>query len=115
MNVQAVKGYNKFCLHTKGIWEITIQSCYKFEKESYTFDTSAPTHLVLNATHFLSRGVSETPHVCDNLLLLVNGSDPVQPVPNAMAGEFFITACVCSLTRQSARPLSATISAFGSR
>jgi len=47
------KGTNRHCLREPGIYTLTPVSCYKFERESYKYNTANPRLLDLQATHFL--------------------------------------------------------------
>jgi len=43
------KGMNRFCLAHPGIYQLTPESCHKFESPHYTYDTSTPSILTLTA------------------------------------------------------------------
>lgn len=51
------KGTNRFCLAKKGIYKLTPVSCYRFEKDEYTYDTSAPKVLELQAKDYKVHGL----------------------------------------------------------
>jgi len=46
----------KFCVKKPGVYKVTPKSCYKLEKEEYSYDTSKPDTVKFVATHFLVRG-----------------------------------------------------------
>ncbi|XP_013400762.1 nodal modulator 2 [Lingula anatina] len=45
-----VKGLNKFCLEKPGLYKLKPESCHRFDKEEYSFDTGKPIPLTLTAT-----------------------------------------------------------------
>jgi len=51
-----VKGTNKHCLPKGGIYEITTDSCYRFSKGAYTYDTSSSEVLDLTVTQYFVNG-----------------------------------------------------------
>ena len=46
-------------------------SCFRFERPSYTFDTSVPAPITLQATHALVHGTINASRLCDNLTIMV--------------------------------------------
>jgi len=51
------KGANKFCLAKKGVYKLVPESCYRFEQETYSYDTSSPIVLELQARDYKVNGL----------------------------------------------------------
>ncbi|XP_061181394.1 BOS complex subunit NOMO1-like [Saccostrea echinata] len=50
------KGTNRFCLAQPGVYKLRPDSCHKFEKEEYIYDTGNPELLALTAVSHLVEG-----------------------------------------------------------
>jgi len=50
------EGKNRFCLAQPGVYKLSPDSCHKFEKEVYTYDTANPETLTLTAVSHLVKG-----------------------------------------------------------
>eukprot|EP00494_Astrolonche_serrata_P006501 UN06525 len=50
------KGSTRTCLNESGVYELHPKSCYKFDKDFYTFDTNAPNRINLKANNYLIVG-----------------------------------------------------------
>lgn len=50
------KGTNRFCLAQPGVYKLRPDSCHKFEKEEYIYDTGSPELLALTAVSHLVEG-----------------------------------------------------------
>eukprot|EP00736_Rhodelphis_marinus_P001635 Rmarinus@m.12723 len=53
-------GTNELCLHRAGVYEIHPSGSYRFEHDTFRFDTSAPKVLRLEATEFVVTGSIQT-------------------------------------------------------
>ena len=63
------KGKNRFCLAQPGVYKLTTDSCHRFEKDVYTYDTSSPELLTLTAVKHLIEGTVTTEEVVNDLLV----------------------------------------------
>ncbi|XP_071122767.1 BOS complex subunit NOMO1-like [Mytilus edulis] len=61
------KGKNRFCLAQPGVYKLTPDSCHKFEKDIYTYDTSSPELLTLTAVKHLIEGSVTTEEAVQDL------------------------------------------------
>ncbi|KAL4228821.1 hypothetical protein ACF0H5_011861 [Mactra antiquata] len=68
------KGKNRFCLQQPGIYKLTPDSCHKFEKEVYTYDTSNPETLTLTAVSHLVYGNVKTEIPVNDLIVTITSS-----------------------------------------
>ncbi|GFO10962.1 nodal modulator 1 [Plakobranchus ocellatus] len=57
------RGLNRFCLAHPGVYQLTPDSCHRFDQENYAYDTSNPLTLTLTALQHLAHGsiTSEIP------------------------------------------------------
>jgi len=55
-NVSLSKGSNKFCLQRPGVHMLRPVSCYRFEQETYKYDTASPKVIELTALLYLVKG-----------------------------------------------------------
>jgi len=64
-NFSLQKGLNKFCIKRPGIHTLQPKSCYKFEQDTYKYDTASPKIIDLTATHYLVKGTIEATETAD--------------------------------------------------
>lgn len=70
------KGTNQFCLKKPGIYSLTPRSCYRFEKDVYSYNTGEPRSLELNVQLYkLNLSVRSTRKVDDLKFSLVSPSN----------------------------------------
>ncbi len=58
-NFTLTKGVNKFCVKRSGVHFLQPKSCYKFEQDTYRYDTASSKVLELTVTHYLVKGLIE--------------------------------------------------------
>uniref|UniRef100_A0AAQ4QE75 Nodal modulator n=1 Tax=Gasterosteus aculeatus aculeatus TaxID=481459 RepID=A0AAQ4QE75_GASAC len=63
--LQPLQGVNRFCLSKPGVYKVTPRSCHQFEQDFYTYDTSAPSILVLTAVRHHMTGLITTDQMLD--------------------------------------------------
>jgi len=69
------KGSNQFCLKTPGSYVLRPVSCYRFEKEEYTYNTAEPQALSLNvASYQLEFNIKSARNVSDLVILIKSKS-----------------------------------------
>lgn len=56
---ELTKGKRTFCLPKPGMYQLQPVACYRFEKEVYNFDTTAPENLILQAIDYRMEGSIE--------------------------------------------------------
>ncbi|KAL5020566.1 hypothetical protein ScPMuIL_003458 [Solemya velum] len=71
---QLNKGTNRFCLAQPGVYRLIPDSCHKFEKDIYTYDTSNPEMLTLTAVKHLLNGVITTEERVSDIIVAVRSS-----------------------------------------
>ncbi|KAJ8298746.1 hypothetical protein KUTeg_022806 [Tegillarca granosa] len=74
------KGTNRFCLAQPGVYRLTMDSCHKFEKDVYTYDTSNPELLTLTAVKHLVEGQIETEQRVDDIVVTIISQTDKEPV-----------------------------------
>nr|KAG5708736.1 hypothetical protein BaRGS_034953 [Batillaria attramentaria] len=68
---QLNKGTNRFCLAQAGVYQLTPDSCHKFEQEVYTYDTSSPVALTLTAIQHLATGTVKTEEKVTDIVVTI--------------------------------------------
>ncbi|XP_041372550.1 nodal modulator 1-like [Gigantopelta aegis] len=68
------KGTNRFCLAQPGMYKLTPDSCHKFDKEVYTYNTSNPAVLTLMAIQHLATGSVRTEDKADDIIITIRSS-----------------------------------------
>eukprot|EP01006_Ploeotia_vitrea_P037616 TRINITY_DN66156_c2_g3_i1.p1 TRINITY_DN66156_c2_g3~~TRINITY_DN66156_c2_g3_i1.p1 ORF type:complete len:1282 (+),score=733.03 TRINITY_DN66156_c2_g3_i1:3-3848(+) len=53
---QLERGTNRFCVAKAGVYKLRTESCYRFPKDTYEYDTTQPRIVELDATEFEVRG-----------------------------------------------------------
>nr|KAG5688657.1 hypothetical protein BaRGS_017511 [Batillaria attramentaria] len=71
---QLNKGTNRFCLAQAGVYQLTPDSCHKFEQEVYTYDTSSPVALTLTAIQHLATGTVKTEEKVTDIVVTIKSS-----------------------------------------
>ncbi|CAE1283136.1 Nodal modulator 3,Nodal modulator 1,Nodal modulator 2 [Acanthosepion pharaonis] len=74
------KGTNRFCLSQPGVYRLTTDSCHRFEKDVYTYDTSNPVVLSLTAVKHKVTGVINTEVPAENLLVSIKSPLMKSPI-----------------------------------
>ena len=65
------KGTNRFCLAKPGVYQLTPVSCYRFEEETYAYDTNNPHIIDLEALDYQVTG----------FILVAPAAVPCQRIP----------------------------------
>ncbi|KAK3103627.1 hypothetical protein FSP39_020627 [Pinctada imbricata] len=73
------KGTNRFCLAQPGVYKLRPDSCHKFEKEEYTYDTSNPELLTLTAIQHLVEGIVSTEENVNDITVHIKQSGSESP------------------------------------
>ncbi|OWF46756.1 nodal modulator 1-like [Mizuhopecten yessoensis] len=68
---QLNKGTNRFCLAQPGVYRLTPDSCHKFDKDVFTYDTSNPELLTLAAVRHLMEGTVTTEELASDIQITV--------------------------------------------
>ncbi|GAB1611346.1 nodal modulator 1, partial [Argonauta hians] len=68
------KGTNRFCLKQPGVYRLTTDSCHRFEKDIYTYDTSHPVVLSMTAVKHKVVGVVITEKLDQTILVTIKSS-----------------------------------------
>ncbi|XP_048249948.1 nodal modulator 1-like [Haliotis rufescens] len=71
---QLNKGTNRFCLAQPGVYRLTPDSCHKFEKDVYTYDTWNPLMVTLMAVQHLTHGSISTQDKVDDIKVVITSS-----------------------------------------
>lgn len=78
-SLELKKGTNQFCLKKPGVYLLTPVSCYKFEKEMYSYNTAQPRSLDLTVQSYkLILGVRSTKKVEDLQLVIKSLSTNIE-------------------------------------
>uniref|UniRef100_H3AWF4 Nodal modulator n=1 Tax=Latimeria chalumnae TaxID=7897 RepID=H3AWF4_LATCH len=88
------KGVNRFCLSKPGVYKVTPRSCHQFEQEYYTYDTAAPSILVLSAVRHHVLGAITTDKMMD---VTVNIKSSIDSEPALVLGPL---KCVQELRQE---------------
>ncbi|WAR04700.1 NOMO2-like protein [Mya arenaria] len=73
------KGKNRFCLAQPGVYQLRPDSCHKFEKDVYNYDTSNPETLTMTAVSHLALGTVSTDQPVNDAMVTIEsslGTDP---------------------------------------
>ncbi|XP_059172926.1 BOS complex subunit NOMO1-like [Physella acuta] len=76
------KGLNRFCLAHPGIYQLTPDSCHRFDQENYSYDTSNPLILTLTAIQHLALGTVTTDIPVDDIVITIKSS--VDDIPTVL-------------------------------
>ncbi|ESO93836.1 hypothetical protein LOTGIDRAFT_104485 [Lottia gigantea] len=71
---QLNKGLNRFCLAQPGVYKLTPDSCHKFEKDVYAYDTSNPLLLTLTATQHIVYGQINTNDKVNDIVVTITSN-----------------------------------------
>ncbi|KAK0042403.1 nodal modulator 1 [Biomphalaria pfeifferi] len=74
------KGLNRFCLAHPGVYQLAPDSCHRFDQETYSYDTSNPLTLTLNAIQHLALGVITTDTTVEDIQVTIKSSVDDAPV-----------------------------------
>ncbi|XP_012945613.1 nodal modulator 1 [Aplysia californica] len=89
------KGLNRFCLAHPGVYQLTPDSCHKFDQDNYSYDTSNPLTLTLTAIQHLALGTITTEVPVSDVVVTIRSSvddtptvlGPLQPNSTATAAQ----------------------------
>ncbi|KAK7106662.1 BOS complex subunit NOMO1-like isoform X2 [Littorina saxatilis] len=71
---QLNKGTNRFCLAQAGVYQLTPDSCHKFEQEVYSYDTANPVALTLTAIQHIATGTVKTEEKVADITVTIKSS-----------------------------------------
>nr|XP_022336385.1 nodal modulator 1-like isoform X1 [Crassostrea virginica] len=74
------KGTNRFCLAQPGVYKLTPDSCHKFEKDEYIYDTGNPELLALTAVTHLVEGSVTAEEKVNDIKIEISSSLNTEPV-----------------------------------
>ncbi|XP_029647558.1 nodal modulator 1 [Octopus sinensis] len=74
------KGTNRFCLSQPGVYRLTTDSCHRFEKDIYTYDTSHPVVLSLTAVKHKMVGIITTEKLDKTIVVTLKSSLLKSPI-----------------------------------
>ncbi|GFR78590.1 nodal modulator 1 [Elysia marginata] len=76
------RGLNRFCLAHPGVYQLTPESCHKFDQENYSYDTSNPLTLTLTAIQHLAHGTITADTPVSDIMVTIQSS--VEDVPTVL-------------------------------
>jgi hypothetical protein len=81
------KGSHELCLTKPGVYSVKPISCFKFEKETYKFDTAQPKRLDMNAVAFGLKGAIYASEKNDDITIKAIEGDKQTAVTARYVGE----------------------------
>ncbi|KAK3770676.1 hypothetical protein RRG08_037868 [Elysia crispata] len=76
------RGLNRFCLAHPGVYQLTPESCHRFDQENYSYDTSNPSTLTLTAIQHLAYGTITADTPVSDIMVTIQSS--VEDVPTVL-------------------------------
>ncbi|PVD27782.1 hypothetical protein C0Q70_12955 [Pomacea canaliculata] len=75
---QLNKGTNRFCLAQPGMYQLTPDSCHKFERDVYSYDTTNQATLTLTAIQHIATGTIKTEEKVDDITVVIKSGERLE-------------------------------------
>ncbi|CAL1545393.1 unnamed protein product [Lymnaea stagnalis] len=108
------KGLNRFCLAHPGVYQLTPDSCHRFDQENYSYDTSNPLILTLTAIQHLALGSITTDAPVDDITVTIKSSvDDIPTVLGPLKPNITATNVAKAAAQTSEKDKKSTVTVYG--